>query len=256
MLGGRLHKPIGVALFAASWWLLSCRDIPSPEGGVFAISRVALPSPGIVAGDTMRDSAGLATPLSVVAYDENGKPMSPAPAVTYLTLDTLTQVDGAWLTGRTPGSSRLVAAVSGLQSQPVSVQVTLSPDTIVTDTVAQSKTFSLINGDTSITFADVPARVRHLPSTAVAAVIVYFKVERFPAAKSGGGPTVVLRNNGVISDRDTTDATGRASVVPIIRLLALQDATRGDTAILSATASYRGRTLGKVQFFIIFAPKS
>jgi hypothetical protein len=204
----------------------------------------------------MRDSAGLATPLSVVAYDENGKPMSPAPATTFLALDTLTQVNGAWLIGKSLGSSRVVAATAGLQSEATSVQVTLSPDTIVTDTVAQSKTFSLTAGDTIVTFADVPARVRHLPSTGVAAVIVYYTVERFPAAKSGAGPTVVLRNNGVISDRDTTDGSGRASVVPIIRILALQDAQRGDTAILSATASYRGRALGKVQFFIIFAPKS
>jgi len=247
---GRLA--VGVAC-AAAWWLVSCREIPAPEGGVFAISRVMLPSPGLVVGDTMRDSTGIAAPLRMLSYDVNGKPITPDPTVVYTTLDTLSQLTGSWLIGKAAGTSRVVGTTAGLQSKPDTFYVTLAPDTLVAgDSTVHHLKYSLLKGDTSITTAELAARVLHLPTNSVQAVIVQYKVERAPNAKSGGGPTVLFSNGSAASARDTTDVAGRSGIAARIRLLALANTAQGDTAILSATASYRGRTLGKVQFFVIF----
>jgi hypothetical protein len=249
----RFGRLVVGALCATAWWLVSCREIPAPEGGVFAISRVMLPSPGLVAGDTMRDSTGLATPLRMLAYNVDGKVIIPDPAVVYTNLDTLSQLSGAWLIGKAVGTSRVVGTTAGLQSKPDTFYVTLAPDTLVpADSTVHRVKYSLLNGDTSITTAQLAARAMHLPTTSVQAVIVQYKVERAPNAKSGGGPTVLLSNGSASSARDTTDATGRSGIAARIRLLALANTAQGDTAIFSATASYRGRTLGKVQFFVIF----
>jgi hypothetical protein len=249
----RLGRLAVVALCATAWWFASCRDIAAPEGGVFAISRVMLPSPGLVVGDTMRDSTGIAAPLRLVAYDVDGKPITPDPAVVYTTLDTLSQANGAWLIGKAAGTSRVVGTTSGLQSKTDTVYVTLAPDTLIAaDSSVHHVKYSLLKGDTSIAIAELAARVVHLPTTGVQAVIVRYKVERAPNAKSNAGSTVLFSNGNAATARDTTDAAGRSGVAARIRILALANSGQGDTAIFSATASYRGRTLGKVQFFVIF----
>jgi hypothetical protein len=249
----RVGKLIAVALSATGWWLLSCRDIPAPEGGVFAVSRVLLPSPGLVVGDTMRDSTGLATPLRMLAYGIDGKPIMPEPTVVFTTLDTLSQIDGALLMGKAVGTSRVVGTTAGLQSKVDTLYVTLEPDTLIAaDSAVHHVKYSLQNGDTSIAIAELAARAIHRPTTSVQAVIVQYKVERAPNGKSGAGPTALFSNKSSSAARDTTDASGRSGVSARIRILALANTTQGDTAIFSATASYRGRTLGKVQFFVIF----
>lgn len=84
-------------------------------------------------------------------------------------------------------------------------------------------------------------------------MIVRYSIDQAPVAKSGAGPTVLLLNGSAVTGRDTTDATGKASLVARLRVLALANATPETTAI-SATASYRGRSLGTVQYKVIFKP--
>ena len=68
--------------------VVSCRDIPAPESGIFSISPLMLPSPAIVVGDTMRDSLGAVAPLRVVAYGVDGDSVTPQPTPTFVVLDT------------------------------------------------------------------------------------------------------------------------------------------------------------------------
>jgi len=56
---------------AAAVLLLSC-DLSVAPGGVYSISKLLLPSPGMVIGDTMRDSLGNAAPLRVLAFSVTG----------------------------------------------------------------------------------------------------------------------------------------------------------------------------------------
>ena len=246
------RKVVAVTFGAVAWWLVSCRDIPAPEGGVLSLAPLRLPSPGLVAGDTMRDSTGLAAPLTVVAYGVNGDTLKNVVA-SFVALDTGAHVSGFWLIGDIMGKTvRVIGSVAALQTQPVSVKVTTSPDTMVpADSTLHRKTYSLIMGDTIVNTADLSTLVRHKPATGVEAVVVKYAILRLPAGNPAKGPALLLMNGNTPSDRDTSDAGGRAARTARLRLLA-KDTVAVDTAIVSATSSYRGRTLGSVTFVLVF----
>ena len=250
----RATQRLGV--FAGSVVLLiACREIPAPAGGVFSLSPVRLPSPGVVAGDTMRDSTGNVAPLVVIAYGLDGEPLPQQPPFTFIVADTGAHFDGALLIGDSVGVTvKVLGSVGKLQSQQASVFVTVEPDTLIpADSVIRRVTYSLVNGDTVATSSDLAVLVRHLSPvpSGVQAVIVNYTIDRAPPG-NGTGPTAVLMNGNVRSARDTTDNTGRAARTVRLRLLALGAPTGTDTVEVSATASYRGQILGIVQFTIIF----
>jgi len=244
----------GAVLGVAAWWLVSCREIPAPEGGVLALSPIQLPSPGLVAGDTMRDSTGLAAPLRVMAYALDGEPLSPQPTTTFIALDLYAHFAGPLLIGDSVGKTvRVVGSVGTLQSQLANVKVTASPDTLVAaDSILHRKTYSINAGDTVSISPDLNVLVQHLAATAagVEAVVVRYAIDQAPAG-NGSGPTVVLANGTVPSSRDTTDASGRAARTARLLIAAL-GAFAVDTVLVSATSSYAGRVLGTVIFTIIY----
>ncbi|HET9455005.1 MAG TPA: hypothetical protein VFO66_12035 [Gemmatimonadaceae bacterium] len=246
------------AAVAALVLVAACRDIPTPPGGVQAISRVLLPSPGLVVGDTMRDSLGVVAPLRVVAFDANGDTIA-APGVTFTLLDTTaTLVNGDILIGRSTGVARLIATVAGLQTRLDTARVTLLPDTIVrADSVRHRRIVSgdrLLAGDTSFSSGDLTVIVQSRAgdgATGVDAVVVHYTITRAPASGPGGsGPTVVFIGGGATTARDTTASGGRAA--KSIRLRIPGQPQLPDSAQVAATASYRGQTLGTVQFTIVF----
>ena len=248
------ERIVGSAIVAIALWGIGCREIPAPEGGVAALSPVQLPSPGLVVGDTMRDSAGAIAPLQVIAYGLNGLPLTPQPPSSFVVLDTGAHMDGAFLVGDSAGPTvRVVGEVGALQTQFTSVPVTQSPDTLVpADSLVFHKTYSLISGDTAIASPDLSVLVQHLgtPVSGVRAVVVYYTIDSAPTGH-GQGPTARVTNGVVQSNRDTTEATGRASRTVRLRLAAL-NTPAVDTVAVSATASYRGRVLGAVQFLVIY----
>jgi hypothetical protein len=234
------------------WWLVSCREVPAPEGGILSVSPIRLPLPGLVAGDTMRDSAGFVAPLRVVAYNVDGDSVANVPT-SFVALDTGARVAGAFLIGETAGTTvRVVGNVAALQTQPASVRVTLAPDTITAaDSVRHVRPYSLLTGDTVVNSADLTTIVQNLgaTTTGVDAVIVYYTIVQAPPANANG-PSVVLMNGTIPSSRDTT-SSGRAARSARLRLAAFPGVAT-DSAIITATASHRGSTLGTVQFIVIF----
>lgn len=251
----RMRRAIAAILGAAAWWLVSCRDVPAPEDGIFSISALLLPSPGLVAGDTLRDSTGLAAPLSVVAFDVAGDTVQNA-VMTFVVLDTGAHMAGALLVGDSVGRTvRVVASVAALQTQPAPVKVTLSPDTLVAaDSIVHHKTYVLTSGVTEVNSADLATSVLHLGASqsGVEAVIVRYAIDKAPPGDATKGPTIVLMNANTPSNRDTTDASGKAARTARLNLLALTGTFVSDTAFVSATASHRGRTIGVVQFTLVF----
>lgn len=244
---------------AVGWWLVSCREVQSPEEGILSLSPVRLPSPGLVQGDTMRDSTGLVAPLRVVAYGVAGDTLHNVVA-TFVALDTGAHLDGALLIGDKAGTTvRVIGSVAAIQTQPtLPVPVTLSPDTLVpADSVTHHRTYSLIAGDT-IVAADLNTNVLHRVGAApsgVGAVIVRYLIERAPPGVNNA-QTLVLLNGSAPSNRDTSAVpSGSASLKARLRLLALNTFTT-DTALISATASYAGRQLGRVLFTLIFTNTS
>jgi hypothetical protein len=249
-----MRRVVSVVAGAAAWWLVSCRDVPAPEGGVLSLSPVRLPSPGLVAGDTMRDSVGLIAPLSVVAYGVGGDTIKNA-TTSFVTLDTGAHLSAALLIGDNAGTTvRVVASVAALQTQPVFVKVTTSPDTMVAaDSTLHRKSYSLLAGDTVVNTGDLATLVQHKGTTptGVEAVIVRYSIERAPPGDPTKGPTLLLMNGTTESSRDTTDASGRTARTARLRVVAATTLTV-DTAVVRATSSYRGRTLGAVTFVLVF----
>jgi hypothetical protein len=253
----RTRRVVSVVAGAAAWWLVSCRDVPAPEGGVLSLSPVRLPSPGLVAGDTMRDSTGVVAPLNVVAYGVGGDTIKNT-TPTFVTLDTGAHLSGARLIGDNAGTTvRVVGSVAAVQTQPVSVKVTTSPDTMLAaDSTLHRKDYSLNTGDTVVNTPDLTTTVLHKGTTisGVEAVIVRYSIDRAPPGDPTKGPTLLLMNGSTQSSRDTTDASGKAARTARLRITATTGLT-SDTAVVRATSSYRGRTLGTVTFVLIFNRK-
>jgi hypothetical protein len=240
------------SLGVAVWWLAGCRDIPAPDNGVQSVSPVQLPLPGLVVGDTMRDSTGAIASLGVTAYALDGEPLSPQPTPSFVVLDPGAHVAGTLLIGDSVTTVRVVGEVGDLQTLPTTVKVTLSPDTIVAgDSILHRKAYSIITGDTVAVSADLSVLVQHFgtDTTGVEAVIVRYAIDEAPPGN--GGPTVVLVSGNALSSRDTTDTSGRAARVARLRFAALGTSVE-DTVRVSATTSYRGSTLGTVQFTIVY----
>ena len=244
------RRAAAITCATLAWYLVSCTEVPAPEGGVASISNIQRPSPGLVVGDTMRDSTGLVAPLRVIAYGLDDAPITPQPTPSFVVLDTTAHLAGGLLIGDRVGTVRIVGVVGSVQTRPDTIPVTLAPDTLVrSDSILHRVSYTLL-GDTVVNSAELGVLAQHLlPTvTGVQAVVVKYAITKAPTGTSS--PTVVLVSGNRISDRDTTDATGKASRVARLRLSAIN--TFADTVILNATASYRGRTLGVVTFTVVF----
>jgi hypothetical protein len=137
---GRLAAPLTVA--AAG--LIACADAVTDPSAIAALDFTGIAFPALITGDTLRDGAGEATPLTATVYNGRGDVIGSAP-VQYFSLDTGVQVDAnGFLTAtRRGGSVRLVAAVSGLQSQIRRVEVTRRPDTVIAPTTNLGFAYSI-----------------------------------------------------------------------------------------------------------------
>jgi hypothetical protein len=247
----RFPRAFAVSAAVVGFYLVSCTEVPAPEGGVASISRILRPSPGLVVGDTMRDSTGVVMPLQVIAYGPDDKPLNPQPTPTFAALDTTAHLSGALLVGDRTGAVRIVGIVGSVQTRPDTIPVTLSPDTLVFSDSTLHRVFYTVTTDTVINSKDLGVFVQHrLPTVSgVPAVVVKYAITKSPTGNST--PTAVLLNGTRISDRDTSDLTGKASLVARLRLNALTTVAT-DTVQVNATASYRGRTLGVVAFMVVF----
>ena len=251
-MSSRARAGIGaIVLCAAAVFLLSCELSVAP-GGFYSISRLLLPAPGVVLGDTMRDSTGKAAPLRILAYNATGDLVAGTTPY-FVMLDTFAHLSGGTLViGDHVGAARIVGGMSRVQTLPETVKVTLKPDTIVAaDSVHHLKTFSLLT-DTLVTSAELAALVQHRVGTTtstVDAVIVKYSIVSAPPSKSAL-PSVALLNGGLGSSVDTTlsGRAGRTVRLYVNRLLTANQ----DSAVVRATASYRGVSLGTVQFTVVF----
>ena len=248
---GSARRVVVASLAIVGWWMVSCREIPAPEGGVAALGPLQLPSPGVVAGDTMRDSTGLVAPLSVLAYGVDGQLLTSPPASVFVVLDTTAHMADAFLIGDRLGTARVVGGVGSIQTRQSQVKVTLRPDTLTSvDSVLHRVSYTL-GSDTVVNSPPLNVDVKNVAGTdltAVEAVVVRYIIDEAP---SGTPPTVLIMNGNVASNRDTTDAAGRASRVARLRLNALTTFA-SDTAFITATASHRGRVLGALTFRIVY----
>jgi hypothetical protein len=145
MRGARLRGGRFAARFAARFVALlalpaaaglGCSAISDPSA-VAALDFTGVPFPAVVTGDSIRDSTGAAAPLRATAYDGNGAEIVGAP-IEFFSLDTglVIHPSGHLVATKRDGTLRLVATISGLQSQVRTIRVTREPDTLTAPTTS------------------------------------------------------------------------------------------------------------------------
>ena len=130
----RLVLPAALCVLA----LQACADVGNAPDVAVALEFDSIPYPAVLAGDTLRDSLGVAAALKGVAYNARGGVIAGAP-IAFLSLDTGVTIDaGGFLsTTRRSGQIRLVASINGLQSADRAITVTRRPDTLIAPTVTR-----------------------------------------------------------------------------------------------------------------------
>src|SRR5206468_1510565 len=123
-----IRRTAALLLIVGALSAVACIDMSAPSGPA-TISVLLLPSPSVVAGDTMRDSAGVVAPLRVIAYDANSTPIPGAIAQFFLTDTTATGhiANSDLLVGDQVGSLHVLGQISWVQTKVVVVPVTIQP---------------------------------------------------------------------------------------------------------------------------------
>lgn len=208
---------------AAALVLGACTELGSDPQAAVAIELEPLPVPSVVVGDTLRDSTGaVVTPLAR-AINVNNEVIAGAP-VRFLALDTaVVGIDSATgvIVGKRLGTTPVIARIQGLQSERITVVVTLRPDTAYgLDSLQRTMQFSLAS-PTAASSGPLRVFVGHDTvlagldtAIAVPSYLVRYRIV-FPTDGSVSDTDttkVVLANDlGRPSTMDTTDASGIAS---------------------------------------------
>jgi len=233
---------------------LACVDMSAPSGAA-SISALLLPSPSVVVGDTMRDSTGAVAALRVIAYDANNTPISGL-ATSFFVTDTAKIAhiaNSSFLVGDKQGSIHVIGQVTGVQTVPVPVPVTVAPTTFALAGTIPDTIFGTIAGDTtqSISNQAIGVTLKGKGDTAVVSFVVKYDLKYAPATKPGSATPAVFigADASKASPVDTTDASGSASRSIIARsfLLADQQLAAGqktDSIVLLISTSYKGVLVG------------
>ena len=225
-----------LALMTLSAVVLACTEIPTGNDQILSFSVNPLPSPSVVVGDQLRDSLGVVRPITVTAFDFQGDTAVP-PKIRFFATGRGITVDS--LTGVVTGDSvqtaaRIIVAVGSIQA-PVTVGVTLKPDTMVASNGRDSLAYSLTDTTLNVSNA-LGVKLLHGKTTdsAVAGWRVSFRI----ASPSGTIAQLVNDQNAVGITADTTDVSGVASRRIKLNVAQLTAAT--DSVVVLASASYRG----------------
>jgi hypothetical protein len=231
---------------------VACIDLSAPKGPA-SISTLKLPSPFVVRGDVMRDSAGAPAPLAVLAFDGNGNPIPDAQADFFITdSGPAAHFDAnGILTGDRLGSIRVIGQIGNLQTPATTIPITVAPTTIArapgTDTVRApfGKDSASSVGSTPISVV-----VKGLGDTTVQGVVVNLQLARTLESSSTSQPAVFIGDQaGKPMSADTTDGAGKTSKARLFVLSrnladqALQSGQKVDSVIVEASASYKGSLL-------------
>lgn len=256
------HRVLGATavIFAA----MACGQIADPAGGILSVSQLIPAWPSVVIGDVLRDSVGQPAPLTIVAYDVAGKPVTTA-ASTFVTPDSGIRIDGNLLYGvksRT-GAARVYGQVGALQTAAASVDVVESPDSLARGarrTAAISP--SLLDSTSESSFSEaITDTVLHRGATlaGVKSWVVKYTIVRQPAAASTSAPAaIVVDESGRASPLDSTTAAGVASRRVQVKAIRLLDPRLADSVIVRITAQYKGVALPGSPYDVVipFTPKA
>jgi len=226
---------------------------------LLSISALTLPSPAIFLNDTLRDSLGRAARLRVQAFDSKGGEITGLDQ-RFVVIDTTGSVtvtrEGYVIAGATvPATApRIVASVGGLQTQPVTLEVSHPPELLERSGFAPGPIGYLIPGAATYTSSPLAVRAGRREGTTFVGsrgIRVRFEILRPASAITDTVPGYLIGERNLRSTVDTTDQSGVASRSILIRPSTITATT--DTVFVvraSAPFVYRGvpRSLGTVEF--------
>ena len=233
------RRPGAIPLTVLSGAILiaACTEIPTGANDVLSVQFNPLPAPGVVIGDSLRDTLGVVQGLQVTAFNYSGTEIE-NPPVTFSTLDRGITVDS--VTGIVTGDSvrsnaRILATVRGL-TVTTQVAVVLQPDTVGESNSRDSLSYSVLDTASNIS-APIGVRVLHTTPTDTAGVASY--LVSFQIVSPGDTVLAKLFGDGNLrSSLDTTDASGVAArriKLDVTRLTSIVD-----SVIVHAFVKYRG----------------
>lgn len=245
---------VGVSLVVA------CTEFYSTGNRQIAsVSSVLLPSPSVVVGDSMRDSAGNVAPLRVQAFGPNGELLTDVD-VQFVVTDTsgaLAVNSAAIALGlKQSNTSTLVGQVSRsgaqselIQTNQVTLPVTVAPDTLIQAVKSDTILFDLATDSLSSSLVvPLAVTVKGGANRDVGAIgfIVRYAIDSAPPSDPGEPEVVLQSTTGKPSTADTTDNAGLASLNLRLRLTGIKNpavlaGNASDSVIVRARLSYRGQ---------------
>lgn len=230
-----------IIMVSAGAVALACAEISTDPRLVASIAMNPLPSPSIVAHDSMRDSLGIAQPIGASAYNIQGSALQGI-AIRFRTPDSGAVVDSVrgYVVADTARSTavRLIASAGSLQAAPDSVYIVPAPDSVAPLNATDSLLYSLT--DTTAALSN-PLQFQLLHRTGVATPV---SVRSYLVSYAIAYPTDTLlaqlmsRDGSRRSSLDTTASDGTSARRVRVRPLSLRNAN--DSVVVIATVRYHG----------------
>jgi hypothetical protein len=264
----RLMAPGALLMTALAVALEGCTSIDSSATHVASLSFDSLPSPAVVAGDTLRDSLGVAAPLHALAYATGSDTPIANASIQYIALDSgVTIGAGGYVTAQArSGSVRLVATSGTLQTSPLKpiLLIARRPDSVAVSGAARDTVNYLPGGGATVNVS--PQLNVKVATTDTAGGIlgtqgwrVSFQASFRGATIAPGDTTVawLVGDAGQASYLDTTDASGLAGRKIRVNPLGIR-VTAVDSVIVLATVRYHGAAVrgSPLRFVILLQPKA
>jgi hypothetical protein len=218
--------------------IFSCVEIPTGADEVLSFKVEPLAAPSVIVGDSLRDTLGVAVPLSVTAFNYQGDTVASAP-VRFRALDRRIRVDSVsgFVVGDSVSTtaSRVSATLDGFNGF-FTIPVVLRPDTVIGSNERDSLSYSLTDTAANVSNA-IGVKVLHGLSTPDSAVRS-FRVT-FDLVAPGDAELARFADGGARSSVDTTDASGVAD--RRIRISPARLTTPVDSVIVQASVKYKGQ---------------
>lgn len=255
-----------LALAASLAAVAACVDFGVETGEIGSVEIVPPPAPALVAGDTLRNAAGVAAPIEVRVYSAGGELMT-GRTVRFVATDTVVTVsEGGFVVGRgaNTGMTRIYAVVDEqLQSAALQLDVVPRPDSLVAATANRVLRDTINYASRTVTVEDTSmallARVRAPGNVSVGKWIVRYAiavngVTLAPTDTNVYAVVEVLNSIPRVMPADTTDAAGNVS--RRLRVRVLPGVSLNDSVTISASAHVAAQPLAgsPVQFTVLVRP--
>jgi len=241
ILRHRVTAACGALIVCGFLAAAGCAPIDTDPTHVASIAIDTLPFPAIVAGDSLRDSLGVARPMHATAYNIEGAAL-PSVAIRFRTPDSGATVDSisGYIVGDTARTTpvRLIAAAGQLQAAPDTVYIVPSPDTVIAVNATDSLLYSLSDTTANVSNPLQLQLLHRVPVSAPIPVRSWFVSYQITYPTDTLLAQLVDRNGSLRSTVDTTASDGTSS--RRIRLRPLSLTSINDSVVVIATVRYRG----------------